>query len=180
MDLADRLARMIRTPLETLWGRVAERRGPRPEDDDEANEGFHDLLAELGSVTGEGQEGEWEAQLRLAEATIDELRENLHRLQPLGEQLAEAEKARLDLLEELESARPAPEPPASDVKALQAELSAARKLSARKEKRIATLTERIQRLRTRFDDRDRTASERWHELVRLRRENRELARAAKR
>ncbi len=139
---------------------------------------FEALLAELGSETDENQGTNAATQLQLAQATIEELRHNLLELQPLGELLAEAERSRLMLLEELE--RACGERPRNSDQKLQTALARSQKELAIRDRKIARQTERVELWRIKYDERRRVAAERWRELVQLRRENRELARAPER
>ena len=139
---------------------------------------FEALLAELGSETDENQGSIAATQLRLAQTTIEELRHNLLELQPLGELLAEAERSRLELLEELE--RACGERPRNNDQKLQTALARSQKKLAIRDRKLARQTERVELWRTRYDERRCVAAERWRELVQLRRENRELARATER
>jgi predicted nucleic acid-binding Zn-ribbon protein len=171
MQLSRRLAESLRGLFEASRERLAAIRpdppGPRRSD-----------LASLLGLPIEEADGEPEdeaaAQLRLAQATIDELRTALEQLQPLGEQLGEVEAARLDLLEELERARREPTPVGDED-----ELARLQKELAKRDRRIATLEERLGRMRSRYEERHRKASERWHELVELRKRVRELEQAAR-
>ena len=126
-----------------------------------------------------------EAELALRDATITELKRNLAALRPLGDKLAEAEKARLaleaqlaEVREELADALGAPdataESSASEIDALRSgseALLAERDKAQRGRERAET---RLAKLREKFKKRDRVATERWHQIRALQQERREL------
>ena len=131
---------------------------------------FEDLLADLGA---ESVEPDHAAELAQRDATIAELQTMLSRLQPLGEELGRAEKARLEA-----EAR---------VRELEAELAASTEdrprtvasLQRRLEEREAVLQREKERHRVTRDklaDRRRVAAARWHELRALRAEEARLRR----
>lgn len=180
MNALNQVRELVRKPLGVVRLRIglglrrlrALRAGAAAEPGDDG--GFEALLAEVGGTPPAAEEPS-EAQLRIARATIEELREKLQQLQPLGDLLAEAEQARLDLLDELEGLREDVPAPRTDSE-LEKELQRARRAIEKRDRRVERLTERLERLRARHAERDRVATERWRELVALRRENRELAR----
>ena len=111
---------------------------------------------------------------RLKDLTIESLREQLRDLQRLGDELAQTEQARLAGLERIaeleaenESLREAPR--SSEC----TDNSAHAKELAKRDRAEARLKERLDRMRTKFEERKRVAGERWRELQSLKRELRE-------
>ena len=136
-----------------------------------ANE-FDDFLADMGAEPVDPEE----SALAIKDATIEELQRNLERLRPLGDQLAEIEKARLALESELAEARLEL---ARVHEEHHAELSAVLAERDKLERARARLEERVSKTREKFAKRDRVATERWHQIRALQQERRRLKDALK-
>lgn len=127
---------------------------------------YEDLLRAIG---GGPDEAAGPAASDLRDATIAELRRVFEELRPLGEQLAESERARLAAEEEARRLAAAMESIGADVEGLRGELAKQTALRARLEERAAAL-------RAKRDERHRVAADRWREIRRLRGECKRLER----
>lgn len=138
---------------------------------------FDDFLSDLGAEPS-APRGESDSVLK--DATIAELTARLQDLQVLGDQLAATERERLSAVarvEELEAAA-ATEPkelatPSPDAQTEQLEKEV-RSLGRARDRQ----TERLDRMRTKFEERKRVAADRWRELLELKRELKALKRSA--
>lgn len=124
---------------------------------------FGDLMADLGATPVSAED----SALAIRDATIRELRSNLAGLRSLGDQLAETEKARLALESQLaeqhvELAHTVEQHHAEQTKAAAGQ----RKVEAGRER----AEDRLRRLRGKFGQRDRMATERWHKIRALQQE----------
>ena len=122
---------------------------------------FEEMLDELGAVAPEPDE---DARLAAKDATIDELQTMLAGLRPLGQQLAESERARL------EAERRLAEPESSPAKALLRKLRARESVLSRERERHAATREKLA-------ERRRVAAARGREILGLRSATRRLERA---
>ncbi len=126
---------------------------------------FESFLSELGADATESRRA---GDSILKDSTIAELTLRLQDLQTLGERLATTEIERLRGLERI-----------SELETL---LSAHNNDDVeRLEKKVASLdrarnreSEKLARMRTKFEDRKRVAADRWRELLELRRELKQL------
>lgn len=118
---------------------------------------FGDFMADLGATPVSADE----SVLAIRDATIEELRRNLQALRPLGDQLAETEKARLALESQLAEQRVEE---AHSVEAHHAELTKLAARCRRAEAGREKVEERLRKLRAKFDRRDEVATERWHKI----------------
>ena len=152
-------------------------------------DGFGDLLSGLGAEVSEPGE---DNALALKDATIEALQGQLLDLQRLGDELAATERARLaaletiaelqrelsdarDRIEELETAESSTSTEGQDE--LRAKIDRLRERLREREAISRRHYERLEKLRVRFDERDRVASERWHLIHALTKEKRELEEA---
>ena len=139
----------------------------RPEERELPPGEFAVFLSDMGATPVSPEE----SALALRDATIAELRSSLAALRPLGDRLAEVEKVRMGLEAELDEAR-------LEVERLteehQAEVAALSEEHDRLVRNSTRLEERVEKLRAKFNKRDRVATERWHQMRALQQERREL------
>ena len=136
---------------------------------DERAPGWNEFAVFLSDLEATPVSAE-ESALAIRDATIAELRLNLAQLRPLGDRLAETEKQRLALADELEGIQSEVErlrALEAELRGLPEELEGERRVREKLEARVARLTEK-------YHKRDRLATERWHKLRTLRREQKAL------
>lgn len=136
---------------------------------DSGGDEFADLLGDLGS----SDDGSDDAALRLRDAQISELQQNLAALREVAETLAATERARLAAearVAELE-AQSAEE---RVTKALERRVVRLESALEKERARADKLRERLDAQREKTAERHRVAAERWHELRRIGRERRTL------
>lgn len=141
--------------------------------DDLFGDEFGDLMAGVGATPVSAEE----SAVAIREATIAELKKSLADLRPLGDRLAEIEKERMALEARVAEAR---EELAQTVEAQRAELAELENALATAERTKARLDDQLTRLRAKHKDRDRIATERWHEIRALKRERKALEAELKR
>jgi len=163
----------LRRPLQTVRPAPPEAASTEPAVLDAAPAGesgldeFGSFLADMGAepVTPE------ESTLAIKDATIAELQRNLAHLRPLGDRLAETERARLALVDEVAQLR-------EQLEQVRAECAERDRKLERSERKLKTSAERLKRMRTKFEERKRVVADRWFEIVELRKEKKQLARRA--
>lgn len=137
--------------------------GPEPESiakPAEPPSEFESFLDDLGAEPPAA-----DSELSLKDTTIAELTARLKDLQDLGDRLAATEQERLRGLEriaELEARLEEAPGPSTDSK-LEAQVA---KLTRARDRE----TERLDRMRAKYEERKRVAAERWRELLELKRE----------
>lgn len=164
---------------------------------------FDDLLTSLGAEAPDP--GPYD-DLRLRDQMIVELSENLEMLKPIGQQLAASERSRIVLLDKLtnaearlgtleferedllkrlaesESRTPGSDDatartPTEDREDQASELDALRRKLERERKAGQRLKTRLERTKSKLDERHRTAAQRWREILELKRERKRLREA---
>ena len=119
---------------------------------------FESFLSDIGA---EANPDDAQSKFTLKDATIAELTARLKDLQALGDQLATTEQERLKAVARI------------------SELEDGDKRVEKLTRSLANEKERLIRMRSKFEERKRVAADRWHELLELRRELKQLKRAQK-
>lgn len=141
---------------------------------------FGNLLESLDAVLPAVDES---PVLALKDATIQELQRMLAQLRPVGDKLAETEKLRLAAVAQIEELEDERDSTQKAVYQLRVENGRLRSELAKHERRIeekaaalVRVNERLIKVRERFDERRKTAGERWREILELRGQKRNLER----